>query len=89
MNDDAWRRIEISDEVKISLHRHALKRFVGLDPVLQRQIDKSCDSHELSNYEDGEEELWCCDGADEEIGLLGGCRSNQTGFGRHEGVLGY
>ena len=60
-----------------------------MDPDLERQIDKSYDSNGLSNYDDGDEELWCCDGADEEIGLLGGCRSNQTGFGRHEGVLGY
>ncbi len=89
MDNEAWKRIEIGEEIKISLHRHALKKFFGEDTRLQNLIDERYDSNDLSDYEEGGEELWCCDGADEEIGLFGGCKSNQTGFGRHEGILGY
>ena len=71
-----WRKIEIGDEVKILLHQHALKKFIEILPEQLKQGD--IESKEIYGYEGEEEDLWCCNGADVEIGLLGGCKSNQS-----------
>jgi hypothetical protein len=39
LDNDAWKSLEIGEEIKISLHKHALKKFIGEDPGGKKQID--------------------------------------------------
>ena len=36
-----------------------------------------------------DENKWLCNGADEEEGFIGGCKSGQKTFGYHEGTEGW
>jgi hypothetical protein len=39
LDNDAWKSLEIGEEIKISLHKHALKKFIGEDQGGKKQID--------------------------------------------------
>ena len=77
---DAWRKIKLPEKLTIkNIHPCEIVRFkTGAPPEGEYNPDDSED-----------ENKWLCNGADEEEGFVGGCKSGQTEFGYHEGTEGW
>ena len=77
---DAWRKVKLSEKLTIkNIHPCEIVRFkTGAPPEGEVNPDDSED-----------ENKWLCNGADEEEGFVGGCKSGQKEFGYHEGTEGW
>ncbi len=79
--DEAWKKVKLDSKLSITLlHKHELARF-KTGEVTSAQKNAPDDSED--------ENKWFCNGGEEELGFVGGCKSGQKTFGYHEGTEGW